>query len=79
MAGAVGRAPAFGIGALLLGASILLPGVPWWQGPVAVLLGFLAAALVLAHCVRRLGGITGDVLGACVECAVLGVLLGLSA
>jgi adenosylcobinamide-GDP ribazoletransferase len=40
-----------------------------WRGPVAVLAGLGAALLLLWHARRRLGGITGDVLGALVEVA----------
>ena len=43
-------------------------------GPLAVLAGLAFAGLLLAQCVRRLGGITGDVLGACVETATLAAL-----
>lgn len=58
---------------VLAGTAALV--LPWWQGLAAVALGYLAAAALLARCVQRLGGITGDVLGGCVEVAVAGVLL----
>jgi adenosylcobinamide-GDP ribazoletransferase len=40
-----------------------------WTLPLAVVLGLGAASAVRRHAVRRLGGITGDVLGALVEIA----------
>lgn len=52
---------------------------PWWLGPVAVAGGYIAAGLLLYRCVRRFGGVTGDVLGGCVEIAVLAVLVVLAA
>lgn len=48
------------------------------QGLVAVALGLVAALVLLRHAVRRLGGITGDVLGALVETTTVVVLVGLA-
>ncbi|MET8158556.1 adenosylcobinamide-GDP ribazoletransferase [Sphaerisporangium sp. NPDC005289] len=58
-------------GALVLG---LLAGAPV-VFPVAVAAGLGAAWAVRAHAVRRLGGITGDVLGALVEVATAAALI----
>ncbi|MFF4247233.1 adenosylcobinamide-GDP ribazoletransferase [Streptomyces sp. NPDC001822] len=45
---------------------------------LAVLAGIGAAHLMLRHCVRRFGGVTGDVFGALEETAVTTVLLALA-
>ena len=49
-----------------------------WQGPAVVAVALLGAATLVRHCVRRFGGITGDVMGAAVELATTLALLGMA-
>lgn len=50
-------------------------GGRWWDGPIVATVGLLAALLLLGRARRRLGGMTGDVLGAMVEvCLAVGLI-----
>lgn len=67
VAGTVGRfALAVSVVATAVVAMIATPG-ELWAGPVAVVVGLAAAWGLRRHAVRRLGGVTGDVLGAMCE------------
>ncbi len=80
-----------GLGATVAGSQPWWVSVLWWttlaaaavplaagrpgQGPLGVLLGALVVVWLSAHTRRRFGGMTGDVLGAACELAVLAVLV----
>jgi adenosylcobinamide-GDP ribazoletransferase len=77
VAGTVGAAP-LAVGTLAV-AVLAVPAVPGrpWQGPAAALAALAAVVLWQRHAVRRLGGVTGDVLGASVEGATALAYVGL--
>jgi cobalamin 5'-phosphate synthase/cobalamin synthase len=73
-AGAGGRAsllagggPRRALVAAGLGAAVAVPCLGGWHGPAVVAAAAGAAALWGWHCRRRLGGVTGDTLGAASE------------
>jgi adenosylcobinamide-GDP ribazoletransferase len=72
---AVAVAAAFGTALALDPDATHSPGVRSLLAGAAVLAGLGAARLLRAHAVRRVGGLTGDVLGALSEVATTGALV----
>jgi adenosylcobinamide-GDP ribazoletransferase len=70
-----GTVPAAAV-VLVIGALGAVAGlVDQWRGIAGVAAAVAVTALVLLVALRRLGGVTGDVLGACVELALAGYLV----
>lgn len=60
------------------GAGALLGGYGALRCALAALAALAVAQLLLRHCVRRFGGVTGDVFGALAETAATVTLVGLA-
>lgn len=86
----LGRVVASSVGPLGLAVGVLLllvlgtaAGVaaerPWWQGLLAAALAVGVVLVLVRHAVRRLGGVSGDVLGAAVEAAAATLVVVLAA
>lgn len=77
VAGAVGRSRLVVAGALTAGLAVVpVLGLAGGPAAAAAVAGLLAGGALAHRAVRRLGGITGDVLGAAVEVAFTAVLVG---
>lgn len=79
VAGSVPPAGLFAVTIVLVAAASptsLAVGLPWYAGPLVLLVPPVTAAIVARQAVRRLGGITGDVLGAAVELGLAAALVG---
>ena len=70
VAGTVPVPLAFGLAVVVAALAVLVR-----NGPVAVAAAVVVVFLLLRHCVRRFGGITGDVLGAAVELSTTAALI----
>jgi adenosylcobinamide-GDP ribazoletransferase len=51
---------------------------PWWVGLAVAAAGLLAGSVLTWRCVRRFGGVTGDVFGAAIEVTLAAMLVAAS-
>ena len=64
------------LAAVVVGAVAVVAGlVDQWRGVAGVAVSVAAAGVLVVVARRRIGGVTGDVLGACVELAFAGYLV----
>jgi len=79
VSGSVPTLAAVAASSIMLGIGVALPALfataRWYAGPLVVVAAVLGAGWVLIVGLRRLGGVTGDVLGATVEVACSTALL----
>ncbi|WP_104106711.1 adenosylcobinamide-GDP ribazoletransferase [Nocardioides sp. 616] len=61
--------------AAVLTVAVVGADVSWWRGPLATLAALAVVSVLVRHTVRRLGGVTGDVFGACVELSLAALLV----
>ncbi len=73
MAGTIPPVAAVATGSGAAGVLVLVQRT--WIGPAAVVVAALIVLALVRHCVRRLGGVSGDVMGASIEVALTVLLL----
>jgi len=78
-AGTVPRAVAAVTWVVVTASSVAIlewAGLDWWRGLVAAVAALAVGAALTHRCVRRFGGVTGDVFGAAIEVSLATMLLG---